>query len=263
MLDARFLTETLLEIKESIFGPTHTKVNFWYYDLANNLCSYTGCEDDTPTRPMTPEQRAWVDKHMVPLAHRQADEAYVAAQRHAKTQSARRRAEDYCRRIDELNERNRRWEEANPIFDVSHEELNRIELEQDALRDFWKRELKVYNYRGCSDAISNPLTIHNVSRQEAIELIIQTRPLRADKDLHHLCNADLINSSLRDQFLLLNIYTDCPVTGEPGMEFGLDVFQRKLQDASQCMDTVMDWIALAQREGHTTQTVGNFFALAV
>lgn len=262
-LNARFLTETLLEVKESLLSANHTKVNWWYYDLSTNLCSYTGCEGDAPTRPMTKEQRAWVDKHLIPLAHRQADEAYIAAQRQATADAQRKKAEDYCRRIEELDARSRRWEAANPILDASHEELNRMELEHDALRDFWKRELRVYNYRNCPAGVENPLTIHNVSRKEAIKLITTTRPLRSVEDFSGVPNHRLVESALLNQFLLLNIHTPCPVTGHVTGESDLTVFRSKLRREVAQSDEVMDWIGLALKLGHESKKQGRFYALAV
>jgi hypothetical protein len=59
------LTGDVLEVTETLIGWNSTKVTFWYYDVANWLVS-NGRPNEAPTRPMTPDAIAWVQKYYIP-----------------------------------------------------------------------------------------------------------------------------------------------------------------------------------------------------
>lgn len=146
MLEARFLTDTLLEVKESLMGFNRTKVTFWYYDLVRNLVSSTGKEGSSPDRMMSPQQRDWLTRHTIPLAHRQALAAQEWAAKQPERDAELARRADYRARLTELNARRVRWNRENPVDGLTEEEQDAIDDEFDALWDQWKRELRVYNY---------------------------------------------------------------------------------------------------------------------
>lgn len=59
------LTGNILEVREETIGWNDTKVTFWYYDVERWLVS-NGRPNEAPTRPISPEAIAWVQKHYLP-----------------------------------------------------------------------------------------------------------------------------------------------------------------------------------------------------
>ena len=57
------LKGNILHVEEYIFSFTRNKVSHWYYDIQNWKVSSFGKLGDKPDRPMSAENKIWVQKH--------------------------------------------------------------------------------------------------------------------------------------------------------------------------------------------------------
>lgn len=127
MLEAEFLTNGLLRVKETLMSFTQTSTSFWYYDLEKNLKSLTGKEGEVPLAPITDAQLSWIQTYYVPLAQKQREAREAQAAARAAAESG-----DLLAAIEPgILEKARRWSllvTASLVADGSFDRLTKDEV---------------------------------------------------------------------------------------------------------------------------------------
>lgn len=258
MLKLRFLTPTLLELQDHQLSFVDTKVKFWYFDLEKRLVSSHGREGDTPDRPMGDERWSWVQEHYIPLAQKQAAEAAAAQHKWESDAPKRAAAVDYRNRCAELDQRRAAWEAANPLNGLTDEQADALDNELETHWNFWKRELRVYNFANSrvpdGHPILNPLSIHNVTREDALELVSMAR-MGFYREPERVRNSEIERDAFNQLRLMINITTVCPFNGFEPSNYDLEGFKRKMVEYLDCNPGEADWISIAEQMGYTTDPV--------
>lgn len=67
---ARFVSDDVIEVEETVFYWFGTSVYYWYHDMKNRLRSLHGNKGDAPVEPMTKDGYEWAVRHYLPLAEK-------------------------------------------------------------------------------------------------------------------------------------------------------------------------------------------------